>query len=263
MDCHSFSKEEIKKHLSKETSHLCIDFHNTIDSTHTLAKELVSTKGETPDIIIANMQTAGYGRFGKSFYSPKDTGIYMNFILRDFPIPPSFVTMYAGIAVCDAISDTTGVQTSMKWVNDIFLNGKKVGGILMENMPAKDGEQIYILGIGINFNTDFKQAEPSEQPNNIATSLFHNETPRATRSELTASIINHIHKCKGYTDRDILDRYKNLLFILGKDIKVTQGKHIYYATALDLDSAGHLIIKDQDGTIKTIIAGEVSVRSVI
>ena len=128
--------------------------YTEIDSTNKEAKKYVSEGGALPAMILADRQTAGRGRMGRSFYSPANTGIYMSIILRpNLTVMDSIlVTTSSSVAICDAIRKVTGIECQIKWINDIYLNNKKVGGILTESCGNLNDSNIdyLILGIGIN-----------------------------------------------------------------------------------------------------------------
>ncbi|MDO4618925.1 MAG: biotin--[acetyl-CoA-carboxylase] ligase [Clostridia bacterium] len=210
---------------------------DTVDSTNSYLKRL-SPKKNT--LVVANEQTNGRGRQGKSFFSPKDTGIYMSVFLDIPPYP--LLTPDIAVSVCDALDKISPERAKIKWVNDIFLNGKKVAGILTERH-----ENGVIIGIGINIST----ANFPDDIKNIAGSLNVN----ADKSAIIADIVNGL-----MSNKNRLDCYKKRLFFLGKEITFIKDGISYTGTALDINEDGNLIVRTENETM-TLISGEISLGS--
>lgn len=250
-----------------------VQVHDVIDSTNRVAREVDTSKG--PHLILANEQTQGRGRLGRSFWSPPGSGLYMTLAFR-----PTFgleramlVTTIAAVAVCRGIEEVTGLHPKIKWVNDIYLNGKKICGIMTEaqsNFETGNIDKI-ILGIGVNC---FQVAFPEEIAD-IATHIEHPQKP-FTRTQLAASIINHFMEAINEQDTGKLIReYKSKSFILGEQIMIfdtitgqspdknTKG---IKARAIDIDRNGGLVVEYLEGRrmreMETITSGEISVRKV-
>ncbi|MCL1935260.1 MAG: biotin--[acetyl-CoA-carboxylase] ligase [Defluviitaleaceae bacterium] len=250
--------ENIQRHLknnSFDINKTFIEFFDEMDSTHTKAKTLINNKENI--VIISNSQTNGYGRYGKSFHSPKGRGIYMSFVLNYFNVSIDYITMYVALVVCEAIYKSTGIQPSVKWVNDIFINNYKIAGILVDNFIIGDFN-VYVIGIGINFYNE-EESIPKELKN-VARAIFMDTIPTTTRSELVANIIQFIYEKQHYRNEYILDEYKKLLFILNRIVYLVRDNIFTKVKVLDLDKNGYLIVEDENGTIQKLIAGEVSIR---
>ena len=258
------SPEIINEIIEKEGMNRSIQYFERVDSTNTFAKKIIMEGESYPDIIIANEQEQGRGRLGREFYSPKGTGIYCSFILDPFiKIENSIlVTVAASVAVSRAIEKVTNKDTRIKWINDIYIDDKKVCGILTEAVTDFETGIIgkIILGIGINFNT------PSESfPDEItdrASSVFMDDTFGVTRNQLIAQLIIEIDECMNDIENDeIIRNYRNKSLVLGKMLEITyfgQEKPIQ-GKAVDIDRNGFLIIETKNGLL-TLNSGEVSIR---
>ena len=242
-----------------------IHIHASLESTNNTAKQLAISGAAHGTVVISDCQTAGKGRYGRSFFSLPGHGIYMSCILspanRHWTSTPTLLTSYAAVSVCKAIEELTKKKPQIKWVNDIFLNGKKICGILTEAVTDFESGAIQwaVVGIGINFNaakTDFP-----EELREIVGSVFSEGRPCVTRNRLTAEIINHMIAFEDQFDKkETLDEYKKRLMMLGKKITVTGSNETYEAVAIDVDDAGRLIVKKDSGEILALSAGEIKYK---
>lgn len=237
---------------------------DTVDSTNNMAKELPA--GDLPVMIIANKQEAGRGRLGRNFVSPAGTGLYMTVALRPhFDLSKSlYVTMAAAVAVCRAIEKTAGVKARIKWVNDLFIGGKKVCGILTEAQTNFETGKIDSLIIGIGVNC-FPGSFP-EELKNIAGAVSPQKNS-FSRGELAAEIFNQLMEVLDDLDsRSFLREYRTKCFILGKNILVypSAKSRPIRARAIDIDENGGLVVEYMEGRrmrqIDTLTTGEVSIR---
>ena len=252
-----------------------IQLHDVLDSTNRVARELeASDVAGAPYLIIANEQTKGRGRLGRTFWSPPSTGLYMTLAFRpDFGLDKAMlITVIAAIAVCRAIDQVTGLNPKIKWVNDIYLNEKKICGIMTEaqtNFETGNIEKI-ILGIGINcFECQF--------PEDLTETATYMASPKKefTRAQLAAAVVNQFFSCLKEPDTSRLIReYKGRCFILGEQITVyntitgqspdRNTKGGIKARAIDIDSNGGLVVEYMEGRrmreMETITTGEVSIR---
>ena len=228
-----------------------IERHQLVNSTNILAREQAINGAEHGTVIIAEEQTAGRGRRGRSFFSPPGHGIYMSLILK--PINLSLVTVQTAVTVCEAIEEVCKKSPQIKWVNDLFINRKKICGISAEMGQAMDW---VVVGIGVNFTL------PGNIPDELADivgAVYENESPTATRDQLITDIIDKMLNTS-YRQAEIIEKYRQRLFILGKKIRVEGAAKPYEAIALDVDEMGQLLIEDEFGERKVLSAGEVSVR---
>lgn len=254
------TKEALEAYVETPCNLTVLD---SVESTNTYAKMLdVSSK---PSIVIADTQTAGRGRLGRSFSSPKGTGIYMSIAFKpDFDLDKSlFITMAAAVGCANAIEEVAKVSPKIKWVNDLFYNGKKVCGILTEAQTNFETGKIesVIIGVGIN-------CFPSDMPSDLRdiAGFLSEDTDAFSRSLLTAKVIdNIISLSKTFQDKQFLIDYKKRSFILGKSIMVNNlaTNEQVKARAIDIDDNGGLIVEYMEGRhmreIFTITSGEISI----
>jgi len=240
------SKEIIKENLPGFE----IIIKDLTASTNDDAKKLAQTEKTGNAVIIAKSQTNGKGRLGRSFYSPKDTGIYFSILLHpQMSMEESLMlTPTAAVSVAEAIKKQTGKDAQIKWVNDIFMGGKKVCGILTE--AAFDMEMqrpsYVVIGIGINLLTE----DFPEDIKNIAGS-----TGQADKNMLIADIVNGIMRLE---KQEVSNKYKELSCVLNKEVEVV-GKG-YFAKAVDMTEDCNLILEKQDGEKVILKSGEISIK---
>lgn len=258
------SAQSIKPFLNDKTNQCEILVFDTIDSTNKYAKKLAQDGAKEGTIIISEHQSEGKGRLGRSFYSPSGTGIYMSIILRPKMSAEHalLITTSTAVAVSKAIEENCYLDTQIKWVNDIYSDGKKLCGILTEaSLDFETGGLEYaIVGIGINVSTS-ENSFP-EEIKNIATSIYPHSSRRSIRSKIIATIINNIFD---YKDKlgciEILNEYKSRSFLIGKEINIIKGETQTPAVAIDIDDKAQLIARLENGQIVALNAGEVSVRN--
>lgn len=246
-----------------------IIIHATLESTNDTAKELAISGARHGTVVMADYQTAGKGRYGRSFFSPPGHGVYMSFILHQASLLwggiPTLATAHAAVSVCEAIEATTGKTPQIKWVNDVLLDGKKICGILTEAVTdSKNGIMPWIVvGIGVNFITP-GNGYP-EEIRNVAGSLFSEGNPSITRSRLAAELVNRMLSERGDEANvsKMLDEYRKRLVMLGKTVTVSRANSSFEATAIDIDDTGRLIVKKDNGEILSLDSGEISITSLL
>lgn len=257
------SKEGISLYLNKDFSNVYIYIYKTTSSTNEVAKKLALSGAKHGTVVISEEQTQGKGRMGRSFYSPANTGIYMSIILRPTltAMDSVLITTSSSVAICDAIHKVTGIECQIKWINDIYINNKKIGGILTEASTNFESGTIdyLILGIGINFNNP-KDNFPDDLKE-IADSLYNGNSNGINRNILCAEILNNIlsiiPKIKDY---NFISEYKKRSIILNQEIMYTSGGIYSKGRAIDINNDGSLVIKHDDGSIKILNSGEISIR---
>ena len=239
-----------------------IKIYKILESTNKTAKEMAVAGAEHGTVIIADSQTKGRGRYSRSYFSPSG-GLYMSIILRpevlNFENPTS-VTAFAAVAVCEAIESISEKTPKIKWVNDILIDGKKVCGILTEAVTDFESGSLDWIVLGIGINVYIKTEDFPDDLQTSATSIFPNEKMFGVRNKLSAEIINRI---LGYDitprEAEIFRKYKNRLAMLGNQVTVIQNKNEYKAAVIDIDAAGHLVVKNENGEIITVSSGEIRV----
>ena len=223
-----------------------------------------AARDEEPEglVIIADRQTAGRGRMRREFFSPDATGLYMSVLLRPHLKAPDavFITAAAAVAVSEAIDQISGRNARIKWVNDVFLDEKKVCGILTEGSVGADGQLEYAaLGIGVNI------APPPngfpEALQGIVGTVFERDAPPNARSRLAAEILSRFYHYRTLERYAFLPGYRARSLIIGNSVMVTLGNEVFPARALSIDDECRLIVETARGTL-ALCAGEVSVRPV-
>lgn len=231
-----------------------------VDSTNTLAKELVIGGFMGEALILADTQTLGRGRCGKSFFSPDGRGLYMTVILRPKAADAGFtlITAAAAVAVSKAIESQTAISPRIKWVNDIYVQNKKAGGILCESVFDSSGKlSAVIVGIGINLSGE-------SFPNDIADTAV-SLGGRAQRLSLCAAITSELFSLSDslYTqspDLSFLEHYRTHSCVIGKDIVYTRNGECFCGKATAICDGGELEVISPDGTRVYLSGGEISLR---
>lgn len=242
---------------------------DSIDSTNNYLKKLEAGGASTGTVVIADHQTNGRGRRGRNFISPEGEGIYISYLFRpeSDSTQLSKLTGWVAVAISDAIKNAYNIDIQIKWVNDLLINRKKIGGILTEltNATSKNCISACIIGIGINVNESGFPEELSE----IATSLsIENGSEVFDRSVLASEIIKAMDKlCKDWPENAYyLKRYRELNITTGNKITafplMTESGNGLPGTALSINDDFSLKVRFDDGTEKDLNSGEVSVRGI-
>ncbi len=223
---------------------------NSTDSTNLRAREYVLTGGALPALFTARAQTAGRGRRGRSFYSPKDSGLYMTLAL---PFDNSFnegvaLTVAVSVAVARVLIPLTEKRITVKWVNDILADGKKAAGILCEAIKGA-----VLIGIGINLSTE-------EFPEDIEATASSLHIIQVDKRLLAEKIAEEIIKIIKENNVCIIEEYKTLSAVLREDIYYIKNGERFDARALDIDENGGLIVENSDGTKTILNSGEITIR---
>lgn len=231
-------------------------------STNDEAKRLAQSGAPEWTAVIAEEQSEGRGRFSRSFYSPRGAGLYMSVVLRPkFSAADTlFITTSAAVAVCEAIERVSGEKCSVKWVNDVYMRGKKVCGILTEaSFNVESGGLDYaVVGIGINV----KECAFPPELESVATSVFRRgEYLPETRAKLAAALLESFRRYyDAIPERSFYAEYKRRSFILGKRVSVSSGSVTGEGVAAGLDENCFLEVRFDNGEVKKLSSGEVSVR---
>ena len=222
---------------------------DVVTSTNDVLKKNAESY-ESGTVLCAKEQTRGKGRSGHSFYSPP-TGLYFSVLLKGEQINPSVLTVLAAVAVMKGIRETYGIKTQVKWVNDIFYNGKKVCGILTEGAFEKGKLKHAIVGIGINISTEIFPDEIK----NIAGSLGENTNKN---DELLSKILDHFsYEIQNFSDGKFLEFYKKNCLTLGRKVRLISADNSPVdGVASDIGSNAELIVKTDSGEVKKIFYGE-------
>ncbi len=253
---------ELKNQLKNE---LDITYFDTCNSTNLLLKDKAREGAREGTLIIANKQTDGRGRLLKSFYSPKDTGLYMSLLLKpDTKASKTLeITTLASVALRRTASNYTKKSVGIKWVNDIYLDCKKLAGILCEGQINSEGKLDFVaVGIGVNlfspnggFPDDIKD---------IATALFDTAPDTELKVRFTAELLNTFFEIyKNYDKQKILSEYRRYSLICGKNICFLNNGTETAARALSIEDDYSLKIKLASGEILTLNSGDVSIKTML
>lgn len=251
---------EIRRWLAAKTIGREMEIHGILDSTNARAKALAASGVAHGTVVIADSQTGGRGRLGRSFFSPEHSGVYMTVILRPECAPEraGLLTSLAAVAAARAVEKVSGADVKIKWVNDLYLNDKKICGILTEaGLGLEAGRLEYaVVGIGINVN---KMPFPLELQE-IATSVGNETGTEPDRNRLIAEILNELETL--YDDLEtgsFLAESRRRSNVIGRDVTVVEGGKQYSARVLDIDNQGRLVIETEKGET-CLNYGEVSLR---
>ena len=255
---------------------------NLISRERNMRKRLLSENGSLRDenqnlteagkklhksIIIAESQTAGRGRSGRTFVSPEKTGIYITLIYAPAGgvSQGTRITAFTAVAICRAIKKIYKIQPSIKWINDIFVEGKKAGGILTEGTANFETGLIESAVIGIGLNISKNPDAFSGDLANIAGSIVQDGQSKVSRIEFAAEVGAQVLSVLEENPGDVLAEYKDYSFIIGNKVVVhsliDNEKGDYFAKVVDIDENAGLVVETEDGTVKTLVSGEVSLRS--
>ena len=248
--------------LDKSINSSLIQVYESIDSTNNLAKELAVSGAANGTVIIANEQTKGRGRYGKTFESPKDSGIYMSIILRPEEMPqidPSLMTAYSAVVVSEVLEQLSGEIIGIKWVNDLFLNGKKVCGILTEAVSNLETGRLDWIVVGIGINVSTKSELFSKNVQSVATALFNNKN--TIRNKIAANVINQFFlQASNMMQKSMMQQYREKSIVVGQLVSIVSGADSYVAQVEDIKDNGSLMIKLSNGETRELRFGEVSLK---
>lgn len=251
-------KKILEQYLNQK---LNIKIFDELDSTNNYLKKLGLQCEKENQLVIAESQTAGRGRMGRSFYSPNGTGVYFSLLLHpEFSAEKSlFLTVMAAVSVAETVMKYNKNDVKIKWVNDIYIDGKKVCGILTEGAVNKDKKLDYaVVGIGINV-----VAPKSDFPDDIkyiATAIFPGKTEENIKEKIVADVVNKFFDMYNGIDTDFVKRYKEYSYLTGKEINIISGETTRPATVIDITDDCHLFVKNENGETEEISSGDVSVR---
>ena len=236
---------------------ITVSLNEKSESTQIDAKLGIQKAYPAPHLYLATDQKKAKGRFGRDFYTSNQGGIYMSLHLSPncpFDQVPPYTLMVAS-SIVKAVSRLTGIETDIKWVNDIYLDGKKVAGILTEAISSVETGFLtdIIIGVGINVNiTSFPEELQSK-----ATSLFK-EQPSISRNQLITEIWQLFFTIP---EHDLVKVYKEKSLVLDKQVTFIENEQIKSAFVEDITNKGHLIVSLPDGSKQTLKSGEISLSS--
>lgn len=259
-------KQSILSHIAAECPWRdTLHWYESLDSTNTKAKELAGSGAPHGTVVLAGHQTAGRGRLGRSFCSEAGMGVYLSVILRPACRPEQLMhlTCAAAAAACRAVENAAGIRPGIKWINDLIVDRKKLGGILTELSvdPASGTVSHAIVGIGVNcaqnkedfpaslqqIATSFKMAIGKDIPPSIMAAAMIEELARMDRQLFSQK-------------EQLMAAYRKNCITLGQQIMLSRADTVRYAKAIDLDENGSLLVAFHDGSTEWIRSGEAGIR---
>lgn len=232
------------------------------DSTNKQARLLASQGYPEGTAVVAEMQTEGRGRRGRSWFSPASQGIYMSLILRPaLPLKEiSRVSLVAALAAAETLQEDLGLPARIKWPNDVLVNDRKIAGILSEAVTDMDSVEYIVTGIGININNS-----GNEFPNDfrtLATSAYAEDGCRGSRVKVLQGLWMRFEQyyrqlLEGHF-ADTLERLKSMSNVIGQQVKLDAVNGMLTGRAVDIDENGCLLVRDELGTIHAVMSGEIS-----
>lgn len=262
-DCSILSAESIKRYLRNDA--LRVEFHESIDSTNNRAKAAGASGEAGGLLVVADEQTAGRGRQGRPFFSPAGTGIYFSLMMRpSWPLADmAYVTSYSAVCVARALEEVFGADAHIKWVNDVFVGGHKVCGILTEAavLPEAGGIDYVVVGIGINV-AEPKGGFPPEFAG-VARALRPSQADAEdARARLVACVADYfMEDFERIPARPHLSEYRKRSLLDGCDVHVETGSESFEATVLGINDDLTLQVRLADDSERALVAGEVHIPS--
>lgn len=255
---------EIRRFRAPETADLPVAYHARVDSTNRAARQWALAAAPHGAAVVADEQTAGRGRFGRSFLSPPGMGLYLSVILRP-DWPPEWLpllTIFVAVAACDAIAAVAGCRPQIKWVNDLLMGGRKLAGILTElSLEGESGRvDSAVVGIGINCHAAAFPADLAAK----ATSLEAETERRIRRAQLAAALLDRFFDMAGHGQparyADDLARYRADCVTLGRRVLVSSPAGTRTGQALAVTDSGALTVRFDGGRTEDLSSGEVSLH---
>lgn len=253
---------DIRYHLCDELKNIPITMLPATESTNEDLKKSAREGAEEFTLIVADRQTNGKGRLGRSFFSPEGTGLYMSLLLkpRCTAQQATLLTCLAAAATADAIEEVTGIKSDIKWVNDIFIDGKKVAGILTEGAFSRETGQPDWAVVGIGINIAPPEGGFPDEISSVAGCLLQ-KADSAVRNRLVAATVNRIfYYYKSFAEKTFTEAYRKRLFFLGKKVTLIRNAEETEVIAEDIDSMFRLCVIHPDGSKEAVFGGEISLK---
>ena len=259
------SREEILSSMKGQWAGKEVLYFDETDSTNTEAKKAAENGAPHGTLTVAERQTGGKGRRGRTWDSPGGTGIFMSLVLRPdmAPVHASMLTLVAALAAARGIEQCAQVKPLIKWPNDIVINGRKVCGILTEMSAGPDCINYVVTGIGINVNME----QFPEEIRQVAASIYTESGKKIRRSVLISAVMEAFEEYYGVFMKTadmsgLLEEYNGKLANCGRTVRVLDPAGEYSGTAQGINSLGELLVETEDKAVKTVISGEVSGRGI-
>lgn len=255
-------KSDMEAILGADGDGLTLEVLSCVDSTNSLLRDKANAGIPEGYVVLAGQQTGGRGRMGRRFYSPPDTGLYLSLLLRPAHLPPAQavgITTMAAVAACRAIEEVSHGDAQIKWVNDIYLGGKKVCGILTEASIGLESGCLDYAVVGVGFNVCPPEDGFPEEISWIAGAILP-RSQEGTRNRLAAAFLKHFLAIYRSGGTGYAEEYRRRSLVIGKPIQVLSPAGQRPAVALDVDSSCRLIVRYDDGSVEALSSSEVSIR---
>ncbi|WP_167955413.1 biotin--[acetyl-CoA-carboxylase] ligase [Anaerosporobacter faecicola] len=260
-DC--VTKEAILSRLQTNYMGKNVFSYEEVTSTNTIAKQLAEEGQPEGSLVVAEKQTQGKGRRGRSWVAKKGSGVFMTIVLKPqiAPTNAAMITIVTALALNDAIKELTELDSKIKWPNDIVLGKKKVAGILTELSAEVDYINYVVVGIGVNVNTE----EFPEELADKATSIFLEAGKNVNRAKLIARTMFYLEtyyeQFLKTQDLSLLqEAYTKVLINMDQEVQILGSEDSFTGVARGITKAGHLLVEKPNKEIVEVYAGEVSVR---
>ena len=252
------SSEGISACLPPELENTPVYVLKTVDSTNTYLKRLALEGAAHGTLVLAEEQTAGRGRRGNSFFSPGNTGLYMSLLLRpeSLDCDTQMMTVRVAVAVCKALESMTSVKPRIKWVNDIYADGRKLCGILSEAVADLESGSVESIVVGIGLNCTTTQDAFPPELRGIAGSLGGH----ICRNELAAKIVEGIMRELRCDEQEVIAAYRLRSLMTGKAVRFLREGELLEGVAEGIADNGNLLVAMADGSELVLHSGEVSVK---
>jgi len=260
----ALSPERITELLTKRGECLRVECHDCLDSTNTYLRQRAEEGAEEGLIVSAEQQTNGRGRKRRAYFCPPGSGLYFSILLRPaIPLDNTpFLTVAAAAAAARAIETVSGRETAIKWVNDIWMNNRKVCGILTEAAMSADHSRLDYAIVGIGVNVYPPPAGFPAELSPIASAVFSREqiAPDIRNRLMTEIIGNFFAYYRTLEQKTFFPEYKRRSFTIGRQVTVIKADEQIPALVLDVDSSCHLLVRYADGTTEALNSGEISIK---
>lgn len=264
----------IGQKLKENGIELTVQVEKKVDSTNNVLKQYAAEGEKRNMVLLTEKQSAGRGRRGRSFYSPEGTGLYLSLLLHPDvgPEEGTMLTTLTAVAAAKAIEKTMGEPVQIKWVNDVWLRGRKISGILTEGSASLEEGRLEYVIVGIGINIYEPPGGFPEELKEVAGAVFTSHIPRENfRNRLSAEfLISFMKYYENFPSKDYLEEYRNRLFVIGKRVRIITyggascedgaqtGRE--YAQVLGINDACHLQVRYDDGTVEFLSSGEISIK---
>ncbi|MCM1135064.1 MAG: biotin--[acetyl-CoA-carboxylase] ligase [Clostridium sp.] len=265
----------IEQGLREKSIPLHVRVEKMVDSTNNELKRYV-VNGEKRDmVLLAEEQSAGRGRRGHSFYSPEGTGLYMSLLLHPMAEPgeAAMLTTLTAVAAARAVEKVSGEAAQIKWVNDVWMRGLKISGILTEGSSSMEEGRLEYVIVGIGINMYEPEGGFPDEIKNVAGAVFEGHVQRENlRNKVAVEfLVNFMEYYQSFPARDYLEEYRRRCFVIGKRVRIiappgapkrfeSAGAEREFALVLGVDDECHLEVRYDDGTTDVLSSGEISVR---